>query len=210
MGGLRGPCLWPSENTDEPYARKIAEIYGDPKRHPQVWLPRTSGQPGLIWLVPKPGSSWRADNAPAATSTSARSSDSVPPADSDELPPGFGVNDDIVGFERHGALRDRPSCPVDPSDQGIGVLDRRRPGLLVVEIRRLVPHRCPRDWRACIHAGRSADDGSVIAGWPAAAVSANNIMRGINLPSWDILQPRRCPPPKAHAEWEAATGEKTQ
>jgi hypothetical protein len=36
------------------YARKIAEIYGDPKRQSQVWVPRIGGRPELIWSGSNP------------------------------------------------------------------------------------------------------------------------------------------------------------
>ena len=52
-----GHAYGPLENKDEAirYARKIAEIYGDPKRQALVWAPQREAKPELIWSGPKPG-----------------------------------------------------------------------------------------------------------------------------------------------------------
>ncbi len=54
-----GHAYGPLENKDEAirYARKIAEIYGDPKRQALVWVPRNGEKPELIWSGPGPGRS---------------------------------------------------------------------------------------------------------------------------------------------------------
>ena len=51
-----GRAYGPLDNKDEAIrsARKIAETYGDPKRQPQVWVPRSGGRPELIWSGSKP------------------------------------------------------------------------------------------------------------------------------------------------------------
>lgn len=51
-----GHAYGPIENKDEAirYARKIAEIYGDPKRQAQVWAPQRKATPELIWSGPEP------------------------------------------------------------------------------------------------------------------------------------------------------------
>ena len=51
-----GRAYGPLNNEDEAihYARKISQIYGDPRRQSQVWVPRRGGPPELIWSGPKP------------------------------------------------------------------------------------------------------------------------------------------------------------
>lgn len=53
-GHAYGPLSEKDEATR--YARKIAEIYGDPKRQALVWVPRNGKEPELNWSGPKPPS----------------------------------------------------------------------------------------------------------------------------------------------------------
>jgi hypothetical protein len=54
-----GRAYGPLDSEDEAirYARKIADIYGDPARQSQVWVPRRGGRPVLVWSGKKPTSS---------------------------------------------------------------------------------------------------------------------------------------------------------